>query len=120
MVSLLRWKLGQAAERQAARYLKRQGLTWVASNFRSRFGEIDLIFRDGEQWVFVEVRSRSRDSFMQPEESIHRSKQRRLWLTAQSYLQQLPQGQLACARFDVVSIVARKCHWIKNAFFLAA
>jgi putative endonuclease len=113
----LRREKGFVAERQAARYLKRQGLKWVQSNYRSRLGEIDLIFKEGSQWVFVEVRSRRSSLFMQPEESINKAKQRRLWLTGQTYLQQLPDSQ-ASARFDIVSVLEGECHWVKNAFIL--
>jgi putative endonuclease len=116
VVSVLRREKGQLAERQAARYLKRRGLKWVTSNYHSRFGEIDLVCKDGDQWVFVEVRSRSSSCFMQPVESINPAKQRRLRLTAEAYLQRLPGGSQASGRFDVVSVVAGRCQWIKNAF----
>jgi len=49
---------GEAAERRALDYLTRQGLKLVAANYRSRFGEIDLVMRDGEVLVFAEVRMR--------------------------------------------------------------
>ena len=117
MGSLLRRDLGRSAERKAGRYLKKQGLRLVEYNFSSRFGEIDIILKEQQQWVFVEVRSRTRKAFMRPEESIDRAKQRRLWLTGQAYLQQLQDGEWVSARFDVVTVLAGDCSWIRNAFF---
>jgi putative endonuclease len=118
MVKWLRRDLGRLAERKAGAYLKRQGLDLVEYNFLSRFGEIDIVLKEGEQWVFVEVRSRAKQSFMRPEESINQAKQRRLWLTGQAYLQRLPLGEQASARFDVVTILLGHINWIKNAFIL--
>lgn len=118
MVSLgnSRARAGRQAERRAARYLKAQGLSLVEYNYSSRFGEIDIVLKDQEQWIFVEVRSRAQANFMRPEESISLPKQRRLWLTGQAYLQQLPNGSHASARFDVVAVLAGECQWIQNAF----
>ena len=117
MVSLSRRYSGHLAERQAGRYLKKQGLRLLQYNYASRFGEIDIVLKDQEQWVFVEVRSRSSNRFMRPEESINRAKQRRLWLTGQCYLQQLNDQEMASARFDVVTVLAGQCSWIKNAIY---
>ena len=115
MVSLTRRYAGYLAERVAGRYLKKQGLRLLQYNYASRFGEIDIILKDQEQWVFVEVRSRSNQGFMRPEESINHAKQRRLWLTGQCYLQQLKERNTASARFDVVTVLSGSCSWIKNA-----
>lgn len=115
MVSFSRQHTGHLAERQAGRYLKKQGLRLLQYNYASRFGEIDIVLKDQEQWVFVEVRSRSSKRFMCPEESINHAKQRRLWLTGQCYLQQLRDPEIASARFDVVTVLAGQCSWIKNA-----
>ena len=60
----------------------------MASNYRCRWGEIDLIARDGREWVFVEVRTRRSDAYGLPEESITSGKARRLTLTAQEFLAQ--------------------------------
>lgn len=61
---------GAAAEDLALRYLEARGLSLVARNFRCRVGELDLIMRDGEQLVFVEVRSRRHNRYGTPAESI--------------------------------------------------
>ena len=78
---------GTAAEDLALRYLEAQGMTLVTRNFRCRTGELDLIMRDGEQLVFVEVRSRRYIRYGTPAESVTRTKQQRLLRAAAFYLQ---------------------------------
>ena len=108
--------LGVAAEKIAADYLIKQGLSIVMQNYSCRFGEIDLIMRDGKTTVFVEVRLRSNDRFGGAAMSITKSKQAKLSLTAEHYLQQ--HGNVAC-RFDAILMNktdAAHIEWIKNAF----
>lgn len=107
---------GQAAEIIAAQYLNAQGLKLIARNYRSRFGEIDLIMQDGTSLVFVEVRLRKSKLFGGAEESITASKQHKIVITAEYYLQQ--HGNQNC-RFDVILMDkedAQNVTWIKNAF----
>lgn len=108
---------GALAEQWAAQYLQRQGLKPVSQNYRSRFGEIDLIMRDGATLVFVEVRLRSSGSFGGAAASIDARKQQRLVRTAQQYLAALP--QLPPCRFDAVLMddaQGRNVQWLRNAF----
>lgn len=108
---------GAQAERWAAEYLLHQGLKAVAQNYRSRFGEIDLIMRDGSALVFVEVRLRSNADFGGAAASIDHHKQQRLIRTAQHYLATLP--STPPCRFDVVLMddaQGRNAQWLKNAF----
>ena len=91
---------GARAEALAADYLSAQGLVLVARNFRTRHGEIDLIAREREVLVFVEVRLRSLATFGGAAASITPAKQARLALAAQAYLAQLPR-EPAC-RFDAI------------------
>lgn len=108
--------LGGDAERMAAAYLQQQGLILVTSNYRCRFGEIDLIMRDGKALVFVEVRLRSNASFGGAGMSITAAKQQKLTRTAEHYLQQ--HGDAAC-RFDAVLMdkpSTQHIEWIRNAF----
>ena len=77
---------GALAEQHAARYLQQQGLKPVAQNYRSRFGEIDLIMQDGATLVFVEVRLRRSANFGGAAASIDARKQQRIIRTAQQYL----------------------------------
>lgn len=107
---------GQAAEQLAILWLQQHGLKLLESNYRSRFGEIDLIMQDGPEIVFVEVRLRSNNAFGGAGASITPAKQQKLARTAQDY--QMRHGVSAC-RFDAVlleSLDTRQLQWIRNAF----
>lgn len=108
---------GFAAEQRALAHLTCHGLKLIESNYRSRFGEIDLILRDGDVLVFAEVRMRSSTHFGGARASITLAKQAKLIKTAHQYLTQFPRPP-AC-RFDAVLLGAvhdDKIEWIKNAF----
>jgi len=107
---------GQAAEARAAAYLSAQGLHILDRNFRCRFGEIDLIARDGEALVFVEVRMRGRDDFGGAAESITAAKRARLRKAAGFYLSRR-RGTPPC-RFDAVLVsgMEGRIEWIRDAF----
>lgn len=105
---------GALAEQQAAQYLLQQGLKPVAQNYRSRFGEIDLIMQDGATLVFVEVRLRRSANFGGAAASIDAHKQRRLIRTAQQYLAGL--AHIPPCRFDAVLMDDNGMQWLKNAF----
>lgn len=107
---------GLSAEMAAARFLKQHGLTLLAQNYSCRFGEIDLIMRDQNTLVFVEVRLRSNVQFGSAASSIHYHKQQKLIRTAQHYLQSHACNQ-PC-RFDVILFSTEKQsdpEWIRNA-----
>ncbi|KTC94630.1 YraN family protein [Legionella erythra] len=110
--------VGDKAELLACRYLKQQGLSLLTCNYRCRFGEIDLIMRDGCYLVFVEVRARQSSAFGGALASITASKQKRLIQTALHY--QLAQNQQNPSRFDVVCLQGTpfQLEWIKDAFGL--
>ncbi|MDZ7803194.1 YraN family protein [Thiohalophilus sp.] len=95
---------GNQAEQLARRYLERQGLRFEQANFRCRRGEIDLIMRDGDSLVFVEVRYRRNDRYGSAAETVDRQKQRKLVTTALFYLQNNPKQARLTSRFDVVAI----------------
>lgn len=108
---------GVQAERWAAHYLQQQGLKLVVQNYRSRSGEIDLIMKDGEALVFVEVRLRSNPNFGGAAASIDRRKQQRIIHTAQHYLATL--AVLPACRFDALLLEdpqGLNVQWLKNAF----
>ncbi|HUO44757.1 MAG TPA: YraN family protein [Burkholderiales bacterium] len=106
---------GEPAEALAAEFLQRSGLEIVARNYRCRFGEIDLIARDGRSLVFVEVRMRASDGFGGAAASITAAKRGKLARTARHYLSALPRAP-AC-RFDALLIAGDGAiEWIKNAF----
>lgn len=96
--------LGRWGEALAAEWLERQGCVLVAANWRCRFGEIDLIVRDGDFLCFVEVKLRKNKNYGQAGEFVDLRKQRKLTTTAQLYLSWHP-TQLQ-PRFDVVEIYA--------------
>jgi len=110
-------KKGEDAEKYAASYLQKQQLTLLQQNYHCRFGEIDLIMRDDESLVFVEVRMRTSEAFGGAAASITASKQAKLLRTARHYIAEL-NTEPAC-RFDVVLLTGsdgKKIEWIKNAF----
>ena len=110
---------GRQAERSARRHLKVQGLNFIEANFSSRVGEIDLIMKDVNTLVFVEVRYRKNLKFGSPLETITPNKQRKIRLTAERYLAK-HRLQNADCRFDTVglsgNLAAPTIDWIKNAF----
>lgn len=105
---------GQEAENLAAEFLQRQGLKLVERNFRCRLGEIDLIMKDRNTLVFVEVRLRKNNHFGGAGASITSHKQGKLIRAAQHYLQQQT-AQPPC-RFDALLLDGGKMEWIKDAF----
>ncbi len=108
---------GARAEQWAAQYLQQQGLKLSAQNYRSRFGEIDLIMQDGATLVFIEVRLRRNASFGGAAASIDARKQQRIIRTAQHYLAGL--AHIPPCRFDAVLMddaLGRNMQWLRNAF----
>ncbi len=107
---------GDLAEKLALDFLLSQGLRLVMQNFHSRFGEIDLIMRDKDSYVFVEVKQRN-TGFTNAIESITIQKQRKLVKTAQYFLLKL--GQDVSCRFDAVVINQfKQLEWLKNIITL--
>jgi putative endonuclease len=106
---------GLEAEALAFDYLCRQGLIEVERNYRCRFGEIDLIMRDGSTLVFVEVRMRASSAFGGASESIDARKQRKLLSAARHYIGS--KGTIPDCRFDAVLLNGdSRIEWIRNAF----
>ena len=104
MRRLLTKLLGDRGERAAARFLRKLGYKIVARQYRNRFGEIDIIARDGQQIVFVEVKTRSSTNAGEPFEAVNRRKQQKLTNLALAWMKK--KRRMDCsARFDVVSIV---------------
>ncbi|MFQ5795771.1 MAG: YraN family protein [Candidatus Bipolaricaulia bacterium] len=96
--------LGERGEAHAAEFLRRQGYEIIARNYRWRGGEIDLIARDRNWLVFVEVKARSGDDYGLPEEAITAAKRRRLITAARAYLAGGRVERDWDIRFDVVAI----------------
>lgn len=100
------WNLlfGSRGERLAARHLQQKGYRILARNCRSRWGELDLIARDGETIVFVEVKTRSPSDTGRPEDAITLHKQRQMTRAASAWLHRYRLDNSRC-RFDVIAIV---------------
>lgn len=107
---------GRESEDQAQHYLCQHGLSIIEENFRCKCGEIDLIMRDGDTLVFIEVRYRKSNIFGGALQSIGTNKQRRIRQTAMFYLQQHRLFEKTAARFDVLAMSANDIQWIKGAF----
>ena len=116
-------QLGARGEKLAAQHLRRQGFKILYRNFRGRTGgEIDLVCRDRDTLVFVEVKTRTRDDFGRPLEAVNRQKERRISSGALAWLRLLGDPDIFF-RFDVVEVLiapseAPKIELIRNAFQL--
>ena len=106
---------GLAAEQLAATFLLNHGLKLVMQNYHCKFGEIDLIMKDGQTLVFVEVRLRTNNQFGSAAGSITPHKQEKLLRTAQHYLQH--HGDCQCRIDAILMDKANLQHieWIHNA-----
>lgn len=104
---------GRDWEQAALAHLQRHGLVLIEANFQCKGGEIDLVMRDGDTLVFVEVRQRAGTAHGGAAASITPAKIRRLVCAAQVYLTRLP--DTPPCRFDVVAIDAGQLEWLANA-----
>lgn len=107
---------GARKEKNAADYLVSIGYEILSMNFKSRFGEIDIVAREGKYLVFIEVKYRSNHNCGYPEDAVNTAKQKRIYKTAAYYLysNRLDVGQLC--RFDVVLVEEGRMEVIQNAF----
>jgi putative endonuclease len=115
--------LGRRSEELAAAYLTARGLLILHRNFRRRFGEIDLVARDGHELVIVEVRARSTTAYGGAGASIDARKKQRLVRAALLLLQQHKELSRMRVRFDVVLVSyatgTPTLQWIRHAFSAA-
>lgn len=110
-------RIGAEQERRARHYLERAGLIWIASNLRVRGGEIDLIMRDGDCRVFVEVRFRRDARFGGALASITRQKQQKLLRAAALWLAARGESfDTVNCRFDIIAITGAQLEWLPDAF----
>lgn len=107
--------LGSKYEQLAKNYLKQQGYTILCQNFYSRFGEIDMIARDGAYIVFIEVKYRRTKRFGYPREAVTYYKKRHLLKTAEYFLLTHMGREVAC-RFDVIEILDDELTHLKAVF----
>lgn len=108
---------GKTGEEKARSYLLKQGYRILETNYHSRFGEIDIISMQGEELVFIEVKTRA-SSLQTALQSVSHSKQKKLAKTAAYYLSQNPHLQDNFTRFDVIAVLTKKSQvfHLKNAF----
>ncbi|EPD6200709.1 YraN family protein [Enterobacter hormaechei] len=114
---LSRKQTGDAWELKARRWLEGKGLRFVAANVRGRGGEIDLIMKDGQTIVFVEVRYRQSSRFGGAAASVTLAKQQKLLQTAHLWLARHNGSfDTVDCHFDVVAFTGNAIDWLKNAF----
>ncbi len=119
MPILDRIELGKSGEDAACRELQRLGYVILARRYRTRYGEIDLVARDGRTIVFVEVKARTNDRYGLPAEAVTLDKQARVSAMAEDYIARRGLAGAPC-RFDVVTITFAggrlKVEVVRNAF----
>jgi putative endonuclease len=111
---------GELGERAARKHLKRLGLKFLTANFRTPRGEIDLICRDGDCLVFVEVKTRSSEEWTRPAAAVNAERRRRLTRAALDYLRLLRNPPVKL-RFDIVEVLlsdgaVREVRHLPNTF----
>lgn len=101
-MKLTKQEIGQLAEKLSCYYLEQHGLTLQHKNFYSRYGEIDLIMRDGDYVCFIEVRARKYHVYGTALDTVNIRKQQKIIQTAHYYLQMYPENEQLIGRFDVI------------------
>jgi len=114
---------GRVGELAARKHLQRSGLKFLTANFRSDHGEIDLVMRDQDCLVFVEVKTRSSEDWVRPAAAVDARKRRLLSQTALDYLRRLKNPQVKI-RFDIVEVLlddgnVREVRHLPNTFALS-
>jgi putative endonuclease len=110
---------GREGENLAAQFLEKKGYSILERNYRFERGEIDLVAKDGQELVFVEVKSRHSQQYGAPEESVTPAKEAQLKKVAEGYLYEHDIENQSC-RFDIVTITYQRgtpvLRLIHNAF----
>ena len=107
--------LGRVGEKKAEEYLKEKGYDISAKNYKTHVGEIDIICKDGDTIVFVEVKTRSNDSYGKPSEAVDYKKREKYVKVAKEYLLKKGLTDVSC-RFDVIEIENGEINHIIDAF----
>ncbi len=113
-------KIGEKGEALACRYLQKQGWTVIFRNYRTPFGELDIIARKRDMLAFVEVKTRTSSDYGWPSQAVDSKKQRRLWLSAQFFLKRNPGLSDLAMQMDIIEILIREglpyLRHLENAF----
>lgn len=108
-------RLGFFGERKAANYLKKCGCKILKRNFRCPFGEVDIIAEKGDVTAFIEVKTRTSDTFGAPNEAVGYGRQKRYKNCARFYF---ANREIDCTvRFDIVEVTKEGVNHIENAFY---
>ncbi len=107
---------GSAYERFAADFLEKRGCRILKMNYRNRFGEIDLVGKDGDDLVFFEVKERRTGQAGSAAEAVTLSKQKKICAVSDTYRFMEKVSPDTQIRYDVIAIDGNKINWIKNAF----
>ena len=116
-------KRGRLGERAARIHLRRAGLKFLTANFASDRGEIDLVFRDADCLIFVEVKTRSSEDWTRPAAAVNARKRRLLSQTALDYLKRLKHPPVKF-RFDIVEVLldndaVKEIRHLPNSFVIS-
>lgn len=109
-------RLGAKAEQAVRKYLEAHGIDVVEMNYRCRQGEVDVIAKDGEYYVFIEVKYRNTVRYGLPQEAVDKRKQQRISKAAFYYLYSHGMDDTIPVRFDVAAIQKEQIMYVKNAF----
>ena len=107
--------MGRAGEKRAIDFIKKKGFKILETNYKTVFGEIDIIAEEKGVLVFIEVKTRSNDNYGNPCEAVDKRKQEKYYKTATYYLQKAKKTDAEC-RFDVIEIENGEINHIFNAF----
>lgn len=108
--------IGEKKEKLAAYYLESHGIKILEMNYRNRIGEIDIIARDKNVLVFVEVKYRKTASAGHPEEAVNKNKIKNICKVADYYRMVHRINDSVPCRFDVIAIEGDDIRWHENAF----
>ena len=108
--------LGKVGENKAVNYLKKEGYKILETNYKTHFGEVDIIAKTKDTIVFVEVKTRKDDAFGAPSEAVNRKKQEKYRLVANEFLLKNNFLENKC-RFDVIEVENGKINHIIDAFW---
>ena len=109
-------EIGKTGEIKAAKYLESMGVNILERNYQNRFGEIDIIGKEGNILLFIEVKYRKNESFGYPLEAVGFAKREKIRKMARFFLNENHYYRYNI-RFDCIGIIGSQIEWIKGAFY---
>lgn len=110
-------KIGKMGEDMATAFLENKGVVILGRNYRNRFGEIDIIAKEKDVILFIEVKYRKDCKFGYPLEAVGIAKQEKIKRIASYYLKENCSGKYMNIRFDCIGIMESEIEWVKGAFY---